>query len=288
VKNTTAGEDVRDFVAKKHHLAMVGVAATLGVYAMASTLYFLLDSPELIRAIMSVTFGTAITILFYSYSRINFMYRDLMTDTLRRELFEQKVREVTRRGQRVTIAIIDVNWLKVTNDTLGHDAGDRVIKELARRLLVKYSKRVNRDTMVARLGGDEFAVVSTGNDSPERLAADLTRIISEPFRDYADDGDRRRLYLEMQNRELIEPGQEWGLAVGGVACSPEGHAAYAKTCADIALYRAKKARKHGPAQCVAFDVVLDSDPAQARALEAALTPQRQGRRLRDYSPTWIN
>ena len=55
---------------------------------------------------------------------------------------------------------MDVDRFKEVNDTLGHDVGDRLLREVGRRL-----RQVERgETVVARLGGDEFAVLLGGDD----------------------------------------------------------------------------------------------------------------------------
>ena len=79
---------------------------------------------------------------------------------------------------------MDVDRFKEVNDTLGHDVGDRLLREVGRRL-----RQVERDeTVVARLGGDEFAVLLGGDDVHiEGMVARITRDISRPF----DLGERR-------------------------------------------------------------------------------------------------
>ena len=58
---------------------------------------------------------------------------------------------------------MDVNGLKATNDTLGHEAGNQVIVEAA-----KYTVRTFSPSLVYRIGGDEFAVILTGFEYENR------------------------------------------------------------------------------------------------------------------------
>lgn len=77
----------------------------------------------------------------------------------------------------VTVLFCDLDNFKKVNDTYGHDVGDAVLVELARRLRVN----VREDDMVARLGGDEFVIVLRGlddevvNDLIERLRSAVSR-----------------------------------------------------------------------------------------------------------------
>ncbi|MBF9232686.1 putative bifunctional diguanylate cyclase/phosphodiesterase [Microvirga alba] len=68
---------------------------------------------------------------------------------------EQTLAQAERSGNRVTLLLIDIDNLKTTNDTLGHDAGDLLIKKTATRL----NRMMRECDTVARLGGDEFAIV---------------------------------------------------------------------------------------------------------------------------------
>jgi diguanylate cyclase (GGDEF)-like protein len=73
---------------------------------------------------------------------------------------------------------MDLDQFKEVNDTLGHDVGDRLLREVGRRM-----RQLERgETVVARLGGDEFAVLLGGDDVHiEGMVARITRDMARPF-----------------------------------------------------------------------------------------------------------
>src|SRR6185369_8896976 len=71
-----------------------------------------------------------------------------------------------RSGKQVALLMIDLDNFKIINDTLGHQIGDRLLMEVARRL----GGAVRQSDLVARLGGDEFIVVLSEIDSPADAA----------------------------------------------------------------------------------------------------------------------
>ena len=84
---------------------------------------------------------------------------DSLTRLANRGLFqdrlEQAIHGATARGGTAALVLIDLDHFKQINDTLGHDAGDRLLQMFAERL----RGVVRASDTVARLGGDEFAVV---------------------------------------------------------------------------------------------------------------------------------
>jgi len=83
---------------------------------------------------------------------------DELTGLINRTFFHRKLKELidnsTQSNQHVAIFSIDLNLFKSINDTYGHDAGDAVLKKVAKNLL----QSLRKDDIVARFGGDEFAV----------------------------------------------------------------------------------------------------------------------------------
>jgi diguanylate cyclase (GGDEF)-like protein len=121
----------------------------------------------------------------------------------------------------IAVLIVDLDRFKSVNDTLGHAAGDRLIKLCSRRL-----EACVRDTdTVARLGGDEFALIQVGVEGPEQarmLCCRLLEALVEPF--------------ELDGHEIIVT------ASVGVALAPNDAEEPGRLLqyADIALYRAKE------------------------------------------------
>lgn len=92
------------------------------------------------------------------------------------EALGRTLARVARHGGSVQIAFIDLDGFKGINDRLGHDAGDRFLVEIARRL----AGATRAAELVARYGGDEFVVVAEGARRDE-LQQRLERVIAEPY-----------------------------------------------------------------------------------------------------------
>lgn len=114
---------------------------------------------------------------------LDLAYTDAVSGLPNRKLFHDRIlREVSRarRNQsELALLYIDLDRFKVINDTLGHEAGDQVLKVVSDRLL---SNLRGTDT-VARLGGDEFAVLLEGaaRRDVDRLAEKLIKAVCEPI-----------------------------------------------------------------------------------------------------------
>ncbi|AJG19728.1 EAL domain-containing protein [Cupriavidus basilensis] len=84
---------------------------------------------------------------------------DVLTGLANRALFEERLERAIvhgkRRGGKVAVLYLDLDRFKLVNDTLGHNAGDEVLKVVASRLVTG----LRASDTVARMGGDEFALV---------------------------------------------------------------------------------------------------------------------------------
>lgn len=111
-------------------------------------------------------------------------YHDVLTGLPNRfslvTRLDEALLEAERTGEIFALMFIDLNRFKDVNDTLGHAAGDELLREIARRLTLVLRAQ---DT-VARMGGDEFCLVLRDAGDPRRVAAVAERLldaISEPI-----------------------------------------------------------------------------------------------------------
>lgn len=156
-------------------------------------------------------------------------YHDGLTGLPNRSLFSkllsQNLALAARERKRLALLFLDLDHFKYINDTLGHDAGDDLLREVARRL----TGALRESDVVARLGGDEFVVLLPGVTTPEESAGVAQKIIQAVARPY-------RL-----------AGQDFSVtaSVGISAYPDDGRDEETLTKhADIAMYKAKQEGKN--------------------------------------------
>lgn len=118
--------------------------------------------------------------------RLNYLAQyDPLTEIPNRQYFQDQLERATARARRdasqVALFFLDLDQFKVINDTLGHEAGDQLLREMASRL----GKAIRAGDILARLGGDEFAVLLEGINGArdaEAVARSILNIIAEPFK----------------------------------------------------------------------------------------------------------
>ena len=165
------------------------------------------------------------------------------------EVGEQAIGRASRSGTTTALLFLDLDLFKEVNDTLGHDAGDRVLIELGRRLRVG----IRSGDLVARLGGDEFCVLCEHVESREEisdLAQRLCDVVSIP--------------MVIHGREV-----QVGTSIG-IALADGGSATIGSLVrnADVALYRAKR---EGRFRVVVFDAAMVDAPSDESADERPLS-----------------
>ena len=107
-------------------------------------------------------------------------YYDVLTGLANRSYFRDQLRKAIAMSSRgyyhFALLYFDLDEFKRINDTLGHDAGDELLKEVARRLI----SRLREEDTIARLGGDEFAVILSGI-SDRKQAAQIAETLQQTF-----------------------------------------------------------------------------------------------------------
>ena len=193
---------------------------------------------------------------------------DPLTGLANRQLIldraEQMLSRVQRTFEPVAAYFIDLDNFKDANDSLGHDAGDKLLQAVAARL----SAMLRSSDTVGRLGGDEFVVLVDGvspDPGPTMMAERIRDALREPFR------------VEGYDALPITVTASIGIATGHRNSAQE-----LLRDADIALYRAKAAGRNGFA---VFEPAMQSeviDRLELRSdLEAAL---REGQYFLLYQP----
>jgi diguanylate cyclase (GGDEF)-like protein len=147
---------------------------------------------------------------------------DPLTGLPNRALFLRSVESALAKGQDDSVAVlfVDLDRFKAVNDTLGHTAGDELLKMVAARL----AGCLREGAVVARLGGDEFAVLLERVRYPREAEVLAERVI-----------DRLREPFSLQ-RSTVVIGASIGIALAGAAVDAQELI----RDADLAMYRAKK------------------------------------------------
>ncbi len=117
-------------------------------------------------------------------------HHDSLTGLLNRfslmEGVEQSIAMARRQETKSAILFIDMDRFKIINDTLGHEAGDALLIEVARRLKAD----VRDSDLVARWGGDEFVVVLNGINTPSEVTGIAAKVLKSLGLPYFYDGNQ--------------------------------------------------------------------------------------------------
>jgi len=183
---------------------------------------------------------------------------DALTQLPNRWLFQARLTQSIDRcradNRKLALVHINLNQFKFVNDSLGHRAGDELLKEVARRL----SRIIRHDDTVARLGADEFAVIveDLRADEPiEMLPARMVAVVAEPF--------------DLEGSPVVI-----GAAIG-IALFP-GDGADADTLARNAAIAMRHAKEQGSSAHRFFDDRMESRSLERFKLEARLRRAIEG------------
>ena len=136
------------------------------------------------------------------------------------QLFAEKLIDCAARNTRLAVMFLDIDHFKRINDSLGHDAGDELLKTIATR--IKHAIR-SHDDVVARFGGDEFCILInlSQRDEAQSMAQRIMLKLKEP--------------IELSGRQMVMTTSI------GISVFPEDGTSSAELLkhADLALYQSK-------------------------------------------------
>ncbi|MBV8719821.1 MAG: EAL domain-containing protein, partial [Chloroflexi bacterium] len=188
-------------------------------------------------------------------------FHDPLTGLANRALLGDRLEHALARAGRhekpVGVLLLDLDDFKLVNDSLGHQAGDTLLNEVASRIRTC----VRADDTPARLGGDEFAVLLEGIASEAdalAVAEKLVRALAVP--------------IEVAGRDVTV-----GLSVGVALSTTSTTVVDLLRQADLALYRAKA---EGKGTCAVFDPSLESRALERLEIENDLRHALQRGELR--------
>ena len=190
-------------------------------------------------------------------------YFDPLTQLPNRRLLMDRLAHVLEAGRRRTshcaLLLLDLDNFKVLNDTLGHDHGDELLREVARRL----SQAVRSGDTVARLGGDEFVVI----------LEDLSEDPDEARQQVGEIG-RKILQVIEHSYQVHKFNADISASIGAVLFGQEaGTAETALKHADMAMYQSKALGRNclsffGPELAVKLSARAGLEADLRHALEA--------------------
>ena len=175
--------------------------------------------------------------------------RDDLTKIANRRFFERRLAECVAgsEGERANriVLLLDLDRFKAVNDSLGHAAGDALLRLVAERV----ASQLSDEDSFARLGGDEFGIIL-------HSACDVTDLAAR--------------IIELVQRAYLIEGSQVNIGVSiGIACFPQDAADHRTLtrCADLALYHAKSTGRN----CfVSFEPHMETRAKEKRQMEIDL------------------
>ena len=164
----------------RDYLSAAGAATAAAFAVLAGAVAVRASSgPGLVAVLLLATLlaaGYALRLAARAQAAESLALRDALTGLPNRALLDDRLQQALHRSRRTTesfaLMVIDLDGFKEVNDIRGHDAGDRVLQSIARRL----ESAVRASDTVARVGGDEFVVLSLGTSSEDEAAALVGRL----------------------------------------------------------------------------------------------------------------
>ena len=192
--------------------------------------------------VLSIFAATLGWVLFYAANGSNALFtrtiyqstHDFLTGIYNRQYFveylQKKMNDLKQSGEYSYILLIDLDYFKTVNDSLGHDIGDHLLQEVVARI----KKNLPENTMLSRLGGDEF-IITGDNFKDKKDCKARALLISEKLLDAL-----KETYIINQHHLYISA------SIGVSLLTSNGHTSvdFIKE-ADIAMYEVKEKGRDG-------------------------------------------
>lgn len=187
------------------------------------------------------------------------LLHDKLTGLPNRTLVESRIENCIARGHRKSDArfallFLDCDRFKIINDSLGHDVGDLLLVEVARRLqaALRAADSVSRIGLPSRIGGDEFLVLLEDLREPQDAARVAHRLLDDVSRPYVINGQTLQISCSIG---IVDNSQRYDSPLDVIRD------------ADIAMYRAKAG---GRARYAMFDDAMHAQMVRRLRLEQEL------------------
>jgi diguanylate cyclase (GGDEF)-like protein len=257
-------EDDRDRNVKLMDLAQMFLWCAITGYA-SSMLMFVWPAYRLVALLLVVlnvwSWRFALNLKAFRVSISANRYRrlaetDRLTGLVNRSALTRRIQDAVESVNKhadkgYSVFFVDFDRFKLINDSLGHEAGDELLREVGQRMR-EFCERQTRDTKYvwepARMGGDEFGVLVRDSTVPEKVldqARALTGVFAKPF--------------HIRERQ-VHASASIGIRIGDAATSPHD----ALRDADIAMYEAKSL---GRGQVSLFDDTMQQKIVERLNLE---------------------
>ena len=197
-------------------------------------------------------------------------FYDSLTSLPNRTLFQDRLltslNTARRKKHRLAVLFMDLDRFKAVNDTLGHDAGDKLLEEAAYRI----ASCVRREDTVSRLGGDEFTVLLSEINRVQDVQPVARKIIDAMARPFEVGGETVHIGVTIGASVFPEHSQEPDELLKK---------------ADLAMYRAKK---NGRNQLQIYREEADPDQKEKMGLEQQLRKAIESDEFTLHYQPWIN
>ncbi len=235
-----------------------GFPLLLGNKVLGVMEFFHRDAPEPNDALLTTVFSIGSQIGQYvarmeAEGALKFAAApDTLTQLPNREIFNQRLDhaliQAQRRGARIAVLFIDLDHFKIVNDTLGHEAGDMLLREVAGRL----TENLRASDTVARLGGDEFVVLVEDVSDPMYIGSLANKLIGALSASYVISGHECHVTASIGSSTYPDDCEDAPTLLKN---------------ADTAMYRAKEQGRNGFQY---YSEQMNTHSVERLTLEAAL------------------